>query len=403
MAALEEAKLRFAMRLQTVDSDHPLVKRIPPPRILRGRGAGTLQRARTKVQRIGRLLPGIPRPKLVPPHFTPGCRTDPTGGLDKKAASDAFKKWWAALPPSDVTIFSDGSEQHIEATRYVGYGYVIYQAGKQIAEGNGSVNSLSHVFDAEAIGAWNGLSHAIRLPPEVSQSRLWLCIDSTSVIRCIRSNASSSSQWAFLNCHEAMRTHNVGVRWAPGHTGIEGNEAADKLANLGALIPEWDDGLAAEPTVSGIHTIFRRQRSEACREWWESCSTKLSSWYRNWNLPYTVRPLPELDLPRPTLHRLLALRTAHGDFSWYHRKFAHDDAKLDCACGRAKTADHLVHCRKTKRRFRLWPQPSSQTTLPCPPSSKGDGIAYLRYLLATPKDFAEFLEVTEFYSKICTR
>src|SRR6201996_9280218 len=37
MAALEESKLRFAMRLQTVDNHHPLVRQISPPIITRGR------------------------------------------------------------------------------------------------------------------------------------------------------------------------------------------------------------------------------------------------------------------------------------------------------------------------------------------------------------------------------
>jgi hypothetical protein len=70
MAALEEAKLRFAMRLQTVDVNHPLVGRIPPSQIIRGRGAGTQQRPKTKVQRLGTLLPSTPRPRLTPPNFT---------------------------------------------------------------------------------------------------------------------------------------------------------------------------------------------------------------------------------------------------------------------------------------------------------------------------------------------
>ena len=93
MAALEESKLRFALRLQTVDEYHPLVKRITPPPITRGRGAGTRQRLKTKVQRLGVLLPSIPRPKLMAPHFTPDCRIDPTEGIDKETASARFKEW----------------------------------------------------------------------------------------------------------------------------------------------------------------------------------------------------------------------------------------------------------------------------------------------------------------------
>jgi hypothetical protein len=50
-------------------------------------------------------------------HFAPNSGTDPTEGLDKKTASDNFKAWWAALPPEDVTIFSDGSETNEESNQ----------------------------------------------------------------------------------------------------------------------------------------------------------------------------------------------------------------------------------------------------------------------------------------------
>jgi len=49
IAALKESKLRFAMRLQTVDEQNPLVKRIEPLIIIRGKGAGTKMRSKTKI------------------------------------------------------------------------------------------------------------------------------------------------------------------------------------------------------------------------------------------------------------------------------------------------------------------------------------------------------------------
>jgi hypothetical protein len=195
-----------------------------------------------------------------------------------------------------------------------------------------------------------------------------------------------------------MQTHNVRVRWAPGHTGIEGNEAADKLADLGAITQDWDTGLASEPTVSGIRSIFRNLRRDAQCSWWTKCSTKLSRWYKKWGLSYQVKSPPELNLPRATLHRLLAIRSSHGDFSWYHTKFNHTDAKLVCSCGQPKSPEHLVFCRKTKAAFKHWPERP-----PSPPTSPTEGFKYLACLLAKPTDFAKLLGVTEFYSKICTR
>jgi hypothetical protein len=117
--ALEEVKLRFATHLRTVYKNHPLAQRTVLSIVRRGSGAGRPQLPRTKVQRLGAMLPEVPRQELMTPHFTKGCTVDPTEGVDKKEAAANFKKWWAQLPLSHVTIFSDGSEQNYEGIRRV--------------------------------------------------------------------------------------------------------------------------------------------------------------------------------------------------------------------------------------------------------------------------------------------
>src|SRR5690349_9066705 len=79
------------------------------------------------------------------------------------------------------------------------------------------------------VGAWRGLQHTIR-QPTLNIRRIWLCIDSTLVIWGLRGDAPSTSQRTFLECHNAMETHHISIKWAPGHLGIEGNEIADRLA-----------------------------------------------------------------------------------------------------------------------------------------------------------------------------
>lgn len=396
--ALEEARWRFALRLQTIDHQHPLTHRAIVPHNQSGTRVGERQQPRTKIQRLGLLLPAIPRPALIAPHFSQGCRTDPTLGIEKKTAAKEFKEWWASLDSSTITIFSDGSEQRCEGKKRVTYGYAIYRAQEKIATGRGSLHSLSHVFDAEAIGACRALQHAAQIARPTDA--VHMCIDSTSVIWCLRGTASNSSQWAFLQCQEIMDTMpNVEVRWAPGHTDIEGNEAADNLADAEAKEPSTPFGLAAQPTVSGIRTIRKAQLAIARAAWWNSAKSKLSNWYTQWKLPYQpTRPPQELELTRPTLARLLAIRTSHGDFAWYHRKFHHDNATLECSCGRPKTPLHIALCRKTTTAnvFRRWPRRP-----PAPPRTPSEAIKYLKKLWEEPEDFAALLEVTGFYSTIC--
>jgi hypothetical protein len=123
--ALEEAKARFALRLQTVDKRHPLAQRARVSPAQRGRGAGQ-KKLVTKVHRLGSLLPAIPRPTLRMPHFSSSCRTNPTLRTTKEAIAEQFKEWWRSLPPKDVTIFSNRSEQYKNGQHGVGYSFAVY-------------------------------------------------------------------------------------------------------------------------------------------------------------------------------------------------------------------------------------------------------------------------------------
>ncbi|CZS92438.1 uncharacterized protein RAG0_02957 [Rhynchosporium agropyri] len=355
-AVLEEAKLRFAMRLQTVHEYHPLVRRITPPIIARGRGARRPQALKTKLQRLR--------------------------GMKKAEAAKVFKEWWAELPPDVVTIFSDGSEQYDKGVKYAGYGYAIYQNGKELHHGQGSINTLSHVFDAEAIGAWEGLQRTLRDP----------------TLRHKKIIHGPSHK-----CQDAMAVYDISVRWSPGHTGIEGNEAADGYADVGCREPRWDGGPAGQPTVSGIRSVYRELRDAALRDWWHTQEETLSTWYSSWGLTYTTKPHKELDLPRPTLQRLLAAWTSHGDFAWYHRKCNHPEStNLLCSCGKEKSPEHLVMCRKAQKKYKYWPDKPDKLDVPIRNDRK-DAKNYLRKLLQSPRKFVKYLDVKEFYSKICPR
>jgi len=387
--ALEEIKLRHAVHLRTADAAHPLAGRSAPLPIRRGRGAGGNQRPRSKTQRVAQMVPSIPRRTLTAPHVSAGSRIDPTNGATKTEAAAAFTAWWDALTQETITIFSDGSEQRNEGIRAVTYGYAIYQGQARIATGQGSLHPVSHVFDAEAVGACRGITHAIQLAPP-GHRNLVMCIDSTSVIWGIRGAAPTSSQWAFQQIHGIMDTHQVEARWAPGHMGIPGNELADALAEKEAKAPHRPFGSAKNPTYSGLRSVCRKLLEQARGHWWDTKSCKLSAWYSQWKLPYaTRRPPPMLDMPRRILARALMIRSKHGDFAWYHTKFKHDDATLTCPCGKATTPEHPVFCPRSKEHFRLWPlRPAA------PPSTRQEGLDYLTLLMGRPEDFVSFIRVT---------
>ena len=149
--------------------------------------------------------------------------------------------------------------------------------------------------------------------------------------------------------------------------------------------------------MSGIRSLYRTMVREARSVRREGSRTRLSQFYNKWQLDYRVMPLPELDLPRSSLHRLLALRTTHGDYALYHKRFRHEGAELRCGCGSPKTPEHLVFCHKTFNFHRKRPLKA-----PVLPFDRREGSPYLNELLATTKAFAGFLTITGFYTSICT-
>jgi hypothetical protein len=183
-------------------------------------------------------------------------------------------------------------------------------------------------------------------------------------------------------------TASVRVHWVPGHQGIEGNEEADRLAKEGASLPLDPDTL---PTLAGVRHLARTKVGEQLSRWWDQEIPKLKR-YQQLGLKTAKLACPaELHLPRRTLHSLLAARSGHGDFEWYHRWREHTDGR-NCTCGKMKTPDHLVYCKKAQRLRSQWPKFEPQ-----PPTLKD----YWLRLMASPMDFAAFLQVTRFYKDIC--
>lgn len=113
---------------------------------------------------------------------------------------------------------------------------------------------------------------------------------------------------------------------------------------------------------------------------------------------------PELGLTRPQLHRLLAMRTGHGDFAWYHRAFKHNDVNLHCTCGHLKTELHFLQCRKAAATRDKWPLIKGKRAdyLPDMRTEKGR-TQYLHYLTSNPDAWKQWLQTTRFYDFICPR
>ncbi|KAK4061149.1 hypothetical protein Purlil1_14266 [Purpureocillium lilacinum] len=382
--ALAAQQIRFSARLKSLDGRHPLVKRASrkPPRAWHIRNPSSTRRVKptfqSRLQRADQLLPKCHRPTLLPPHYS-DTEASPLQTASKVETAGDFLEWLATAAAATLIVYSDGSQL---PTGAVGFGFAVHRHKQSLVQGSGRLGP-SEVFDAEATGALEGLRAALHLGDTTSE--VVVCTDNLAVASCLRGNPADSSQDKFTKFQELATSHgNVQVRWIPGHTNIPGNEEADGLAKAGCLQPEPP---GAMPSLAHLRRLARQQSRDAFKTWW---STEAPESYKPLNLEATTSCPPELLLPRATLHSLLAARSRHGDFADYHERFNHDDASLDCSCGRRKAPEHPFYCRKVppRLRMRLTPSPAEAVH-----HAVGKGF----------KAFVEMTSESSFFQRICPR
>lgn len=114
------------------------------------------------------------------------------------------------------------------------------------------------VYDAEALAILGGLEAAIASPMARLVPGIHICLDNLSVARNAGQTTKGSSQAAFKKFRDVAKIwlqsgKRLTVQWIPAHTGILGNEIADREAKKYAKI-------AIAPGSQSVQTLAYAKR-----------------------------------------------------------------------------------------------------------------------------------------------
>ena len=219
------------------------------------------------------------------------------------------------------------------------------------------------VYDAEAAGLLGGLKEALNSAISRAVKGIHICLDNLSVAYNAGQVANGSSQNTFKQFRDLAKAWNqtgkrMSIQWIPGHTGIEGNEIADREAKKYLKLAPTSMANQTQ-TLNNSRSRLKRSKDNAWQLEWQSGSfSGATQTYKELGLSPTTRAntLKELSLKREILGWLIAARSEHGHFVAYHERFGHEEeTDLHCTCGQKRAQLHPFSCPNARaHRSLLW-------------------------------------------------
>jgi ribonuclease HI len=245
--------------------------------------------------------------------------------------------WESRTPPieADVTVYTDGSKTD-EGT---GAGIHSEELDCNISMPLGVYTT---VFQSEIIAISESSQEMLRVG--VKNKKILICSDSESSIESLSSFKISSG--VVLQCYRALETlsrnNNVTLTWVPGHSGILGNEKADKLARKGSS----SKFVGPEPAVGKyaglVKYLVKSEAEKAHQRRWETITTCRQS--KEFLVGCNTKNTKFLlSLSRVKLRGLVGVLTGHTNLNYHlHKIGILSDATCRGCSLEPETARHFV-------------------------------------------------------------
>ena len=247
---------------------------------------------------------------------------------------------------SALVCFTDGS--CLTNPGPCGAGAVIYHPEGHFDSIKRPVASHGSILLGELVAILSVMEHILTNSHQIDREEISIFCDSQTAVGILTLNWTSNHyQDVIKRIKEAMSTlksrgWKIEIVWTPGHSEVEGNEVADRLAKEAAV--EAKD-LEEETSVVTVQDIKRHARASI----W-------SKWQQRWDIGefgrdfYLCKPFldsnPRLDFPNTRMFKqILQLRTGYSILNDYRHKLGQCESGL-CECGQMETVQHyLLQCQ----------------------------------------------------------
>lgn len=244
--------------------------------------------------------------------------------------------WDDGLSKTDPVYhwYSDGSKSEIG----VGSGIFNPSSG---AERCFKLSDNATVMQAELYGIQECARQCIN--ENITHKQIIILSDSQAAIQALAKATFDST--SVRNCVKSLQAvsvlNKVQIRWVPGHSGISGNEAADRLANLGAA-KQNVDLIAPETPATFDNAIAQWLEDSRAREWREKFPAR--SEYAYSMIAAAARNSKDLwKLKRNKIRAIISLVSGHARLNKYISYTNHEHSALCRYCGNEdEKIEHLI-------------------------------------------------------------
>jgi len=235
--------------------------------------------------------------------------------------------------------------------RKSGYGVVGYIQGHKVFRQGGALGEHTEAFDTKMAGLWAAVEETKKFildtQPELKPKRVIFYANNTTAITKIFEGAHRKAQQHSKGFRKAIGSilcnntkTKIAISWCPGHSGIIGNEAVDKLAKSALLKTPMNPNYKTQAYVGTLH---KRELLEEWRFRWMNTPNATQSGFHLANrLPLTLKPTERFtQTDCQTFSRLVQCQTGHAHISKYYKSIL--TKSMGCPCRTTiQTCEHLL-------------------------------------------------------------